>query len=248
MKIKVISLASSAHRRASIRRQFARLETPFEFFDAITPSEALDHVHGYNESEFLLNCGRPATDAEIACYASHLALWRMSAEEGEPYLILEDDARLDESFLAGLTIAASQIRKLGFIRVSLPAVETSLTLNQLGPFKIKYCRRVPLLALGYGVSPEAAARLAQAAPTVEEPVDKFIQRFWRHGQPVFALTPPFVHLTSLAYESDIGNRTRPKYGLCTWLQRVARKSRNSIFRALYNVGFVSQALRGGVSA
>ncbi len=246
MKIKVISLASSAHRRASIRRQFSRLETPFEFFGAVTPGEALQHVHGYDENEFLLNCGRPATDAEIACYASHLALWRMSAEEGEPYLILEDDARLDESFLAGLLVAASQIRKLGFIRVSLPTVETSLTLDQIGPFNIQYCRRVPLLALGYGVSPEAAARLAQAAPTVEEPVDKFLQRFWRHGQPVFAVMPPFVHLTPLAYESDIGKRTRPKYGVATWLLRAARKSQNSISRTLYNVGFINRALRGGM--
>jgi glycosyl transferase, family 25 len=248
MKIKVISLATSSHRRASIRNQFARLDTPFEFFDAITPTEAMNHVHGYDENEFLLNCGRPATDAEIACYASHLALWRMSAEENQPFLILEDDARLGESFLAGLLVAASRIRKLGFIRVSLPTAETCLTLDQLGPFNIQYCRRVPLLALGYGVSPEAAARLAHAAPIVEEPVDKFIQRFWRHGQPVFAVMPPFVHLTPLAYESDIGIRMRPRYRPSTWLMRAARKSRNSISRAIYNFGFLNRALRGGVSA
>jgi glycosyl transferase, family 25 len=248
MRIKVISLATSVRRRASIRNQFERLDTPFEFFDAITPRDALNHVRGYDENEFLLNCGRPATAAEIACYASHLALWRMSAEEGAPYLILEDDARLDETFLAGLLVAASRIRRLGFIRVSLPTVKTSLTLDQLGPFNIQYCRRVPLLALGYGVSPEAAARLAHAAPTVEEPVDKFIQRFWRHGQPVFAVMPPFVHLTPLAYESDIGHRVQPDYGLNTWLRRAVRKSNNSISRTLYNVGFAIQTLSSRVSA
>ena len=244
MKIKVISLASSAHRRTSIRRQFERLETPFEFFDAIEPGEALEHVHAYNENEFLLNCGRGATDSEIACYASHLALWRKCADEGEPYLILEDDAHLDESFLAGLLVAASRIRKLGLIRVSLPIVDTSVTLDRLGPFDIQYCRRVPLLALGYGLSPEAAARLATAAPNVEEPVDKFIQRFWRHGQPVFAVMPPFVHLATLANESDIGHRTRLSYGLATWLQRAARKVQNSISRTLYNFSFLNRALRG----
>ncbi len=244
MKIKVISLATSTKRRSSIRKQFQQLETPFEFFDAITPRHALEHVHHYDDSEFFLNAGRSATEAEIACYASHLALWRQCAEEDQPYLILEDDAKLDETFLTGLLVAASQIRKLGFIRVSLPDIGTSLSIDHLGPFEIQYCRRVPLLALGYAVSPEAAAGLAASAGTVEEPVDKFMQRFWRHGQPVFAVTPAFVHLTHLAGDSDIGARVRRKYGLSAWMLRAARKTENAIMRTLYNVSFLNSALRG----
>jgi len=243
MKIKVISLTSSTARRRSIRRQFERLETPFEFFDAVTPGDALKYVHRYDEDEFFLNSGRPATETEIACYASHLALWRQCADERHPYLILEDDAKLGDSFLTGLFVAASQIYRLGFIRVSLPNIGTALAIDRLGPFDIQYCRRVPLLALGYAVSPQAAGRLADAAATVEEPVDKFMQRFWRHGQPVFAVTPPFVRLAPVADESDIGSRKRPRNDLSTWMKRATRKAQNSILRTAYNFRFTHSALR-----
>jgi glycosyl transferase family 25 len=244
MKIKVISLANSIERRKSIQRQFQELAVRFDFFDAVTPSQARKHVHHYDEKQFFLNSGRHATETEIACYASHLALWKQCADDSSPYLILEDDAKLDSSFLGGLLVAASQINKLGFIRVSLPNTGTALAIKRIGPFDIQYCRRVPLLALGYALSPPAARRLADAATVVEEPVDKFLQRFWRHGQPVYAVTPPFVHLTALAEESDIGTRLRPKYTLSSWTLRAMRKVQNSVFRTTYNFKFIHDTLRG----
>ncbi len=247
MKIKVISLKSSSERRNNISRQFDQLDTPFDFFNAVTPLEASEHVDNYDRREFLRNCGRYATATEIACYASHRALWRQCAAADTPFLILEDDAQLDDSFLTGLLVAASQINKLGLIRVSLPRLTSSLPVDHLGPFDVRYCQRVPLLALGYAMSPLAAARLADAAATVEEPVDKFMQRFWRHGQPVFAITPPFVTLASVASESDIGERTCQRPGLSVWMQRAFRKMQNSVLRTVYNFNFVQRALRGNAS-
>lgn len=234
MKIKVISLSSSVKRRNSIKKQLSDLGAPFEFSDAITARDALEHVHHYDEREFLLNCGRPATATEIACYASHLALWQRCAEGEDPYLILEDDAELDSSFLAGLRVVAAQILQRGLIRVSLPHVNDALTIDDLGQFRIQYCRRAPLLALGYAVSPKAAARLSRAAQVVEEPVDKYMQRFWRHGQAVYAMSPPIVRLAPIAEKSDIGERMRPKYGLSMWLRRAVRKTQNSVARARFN--------------
>lgn len=237
MRIKVISLSTSIRRRDSIQTQLRKMGAPFEFSDAITPKDALKHIHHYDEHEFLLNCGRAATGGEIACYASHLALWQQCAKGDDPYLILEDDAELDQTFLAGLLVVACQIQKRGLIRVSLPNANDSLTIDDLGRFKIQYCRRVPLLALGYAVSPEAASRLAQAATTVEEPVDKYMQRFWRHQQPVYAMIPPIVRLANVAEESDIGERHRPHYGMSTWIKRAARKVENTVARTRFNLAY-----------
>ena len=239
MKIKVISLASSCDRRRSISQQFETLETNFEFFDAITPDHACEHIAGYDEDEFLVNCGRPATATEIACYASHLVLWRQCAEDGVPYLVLEDDAMLDDSFLTGLLVATSQISRLGFIRVSLPELSASSVVRRLGPFDIHFCRRAPLLALGYAISPHAARRLTQHGNTVEEPVDKYLQRYWNHEQPVFAVVPPVVRLSRLADESDIGCRRKSRLTPHAWIRRAARKSHNSISRTLYAARFLS---------
>ena len=237
MKIKVISLERSVDRRTSIQRQFDRLGVAFDFFDAITPARAHNYIHHYDEQEFFLNCGRIATDTEIACYASHLTLWRQCADEGHPFLVLEDDAKLDETFVAGMPVVASEIADLGFIRVSLPAAGTKPVINRHGSFRIRYCSRVPLNALGYALSPRTAANLADTAAIVEEPIDKFLQRFWRHGQPVYAVNPPLVHLSRHADESVIGTRVRPKYGFSGRVSRALRKMQNSISRTAFNVSF-----------
>lgn len=240
MKIQVISLESAVERRRSIEQQFTKIDTSFEFFDAICPRNSLQHIDGYAEQEFMLNCGRGATDAEIACYASHLALWRRCASGDEPFLILEDDARLDASFVSGLHVASCNIRALGFVRVSLPKLKTSTVIDQMGPFAIHYCRRVPLLALGYALSPRVAKRLAARGGIVEEPIDKFLQRFWRHKEPVFALTPPFVGLSDLATASNIGERHRPRPDASLWLRRAVRKTQNSVLRTLFNARYLAR--------
>jgi len=240
MKIKVISLRDSRDRRRDIKRQFKQIDMPFEFFDAITPADAHRHVDRYDQHEFFRNCGRYATPPEIACYASHLALWRDCADGQSPYLILEDDARLEDPFAAGLLVAACQIDRLGFIRISLPRLKNSTPIDRLGPFEVRYCRSVPLLALGYVLSPAGALKLLDAGATVNEPVDKFMQRFWRHKQPVFAITPPVVTLGALAAESDIGVRTRHAYGVLTWLRRAMRKMQNTAGRTAFNLGYAAE--------
>lgn len=243
MRIKVISPESSAEHRKNVQRQFDRLDIPFDFFDAITPEKARRYIHHYDEKEFFLNSGRHANASEIASYASHLALWKQCGVEGRPFLILEDDANLDESFLSGLRVVEDQIMTLGFIRVSLPAAGTAVDVHRHGPFRIGYCRRVPHLALAYAVSPGVATQLADAAAIIEEPVDKYLQRFWRHGQPVFAVRPPFVHASTHAHESVIPSHSLPKHGLTTWILLAARKAQNSIMRTAYNVSFVHGARR-----
>lgn len=237
MNIVVISLRGSAKRRASIVRQFAERSLEFAFFDALTPKRAAREVAGYDSYEFFSNCGRLATDTEIACYASHLAVWRRCAAGDRPYLILEDDAALSADFVSGLDVVARHVAEKGFIRVSIPAVGDASGVHREGAFDIRLCRRVPLLALGYAVSPSAAQALAAKGGVVEEPVDKFLQRFWRHRQRVYALHPPIVGLGECAAVSDIGPRRRGRYTVSSWLRRVLRKSGNSISRTFANLAY-----------
>ncbi len=238
MDIRVISLKNSSLRRASIATQFAALNMAYEFFDAVTPLGAPAYIGGYDESEFLLNCGRVATDAEIACYASHLELWRQCAAAKRPYLILEDDARLTRSFCDGLPVLNRWVAERGLVRVALPLPRQSARVARQDSFALHYCRRVPLQALGYALSPGAARRLACAGATIEEPVDKFLQRFWRHGQRVYALLPAIVEHSLLADISEIGERIRDDYDVPTRLRRLIRKSGNAVARACSNATFI----------
>ncbi len=235
MHIKVISLKGSALRRSNITRQLVDQSVDFSFFDAVTPQLAAQEIDGYDPYEFFANCGRLATDSEIACYASHLALWRDCAADDRPWLILEDDAALSPNFVSGLDVVERHVADMGFIRVSIPAVRSAATVAQENSFDIRRCRRVPLLALGYALSPAAARALVATGAVVEEPVDKFIQRFWRHGQRVYALHPPIVGCSEHASLSDIGPRHRNQYTPSSWIRRAMRKSSNSIARTLANL-------------
>lgn len=102
MQNHVISLASAAERRAHIADTFGRHDIPFQFFDALMPSEALEQamaelVPGLSAHPYL-------SGVEKACFMSHAVLWKQALDEGLPYIaVFEDDVLLGkdaEKFLA----------------------------------------------------------------------------------------------------------------------------------------------------
>ena len=192
MKIVVISPRSSDARRLDIRRQFEAIDVPFEIVDAIDRDSSLAHIHHFDGREFFLNTGRAATAREIAHYASHVAAWRQCVDDDDAMIILGDDVRLGLAFRDGLFEAAKAVHRYGIIRITAPVTDASLKVEELRSFSLRYCRRVPRCAMGYAISPEAAMRLANNATIVEQPIEQFISRFWRHGQAIYALRPAIV--------------------------------------------------------
>jgi glycosyl transferase family 25 len=239
VKIIVISLTSSRERRQRIRRQFRAINTEFEFFDAVDGHGTLAHIHHFDGREFFLNTGRAAVASELACYASHLAAWRQCVDENEAFVVLEDDAKLGLSFADGLRAIEQEIYRRGFIRMAASIAGATLATETLKSFELRYCRKVPLMAPGYAISPKAARRMADRAEIVEAPIDKFIQQFWRHGQPVYALQPGIVFQHRVGEASDIGDRVRSAGTLATWLARARRKVSNATMRHWFNISRLS---------
>ncbi|HGK6074010.1 TPA: glycosyltransferase family 25 protein, partial [Neisseria meningitidis] len=95
MQNHVISLASAAERRAHIADTFGRHGIPFQFFDALMPSERLEQamaelVPGLSAHPYL-------SSVEKACFMSHVVLWKQALDEGVPYVaVFEDDVLLGE--------------------------------------------------------------------------------------------------------------------------------------------------------
>lgn len=95
MQNHVISLASAAERRAHIADTFGRHGIPFQFFDALMPSERLEQamaelVPGLSAHPYL-------SGVEKACFMSHAVLWKQALDEGLPYIaVFEDDVLLGE--------------------------------------------------------------------------------------------------------------------------------------------------------
>ncbi|EMU1242914.1 glycosyltransferase family 25 protein [Neisseria gonorrhoeae] len=95
MQNHVISLASAAERRAHIADTFGSRGIPFQFFDALMPSERLEQamaelVPGLSAHPYL-------SGVEKACFMSHAVLWKQALDEGVPYIaVFEDDVLLGE--------------------------------------------------------------------------------------------------------------------------------------------------------
>ncbi|HFR9105575.1 TPA: glycosyltransferase family 25 protein, partial [Neisseria gonorrhoeae] len=80
MQNHVISLASAAERRAHIAHTFGSRGIPFQFFDALMPSERLEQamaelVPGLSAHPYL-------SGVEKACFMSHAVLWKQALDEG----------------------------------------------------------------------------------------------------------------------------------------------------------------------
>ncbi|HEZ3325272.1 TPA: glycosyltransferase family 25 protein [Neisseria meningitidis] len=202
MQNHVISLASAAERRAHIADTFGRHGIPFQFFDALMPSEELNRmmaelVPGLAKQHLL-------SEVEKACFMSHAVLWKQALDEGLPYVaVFEDDVLLGkdaEKFLAEDTWLEERFDKDSAFIVRL---ETMFAKVIVRPDKVLNYenRSFPLLesehwgTAGYIISREAMRffldRFAALPPEGLHPVDlmMFSDFFDREGMPVCQLNP-----------------------------------------------------------
>lgn len=225
-----------------MRRQFAYLGLEFEFFDAIASDQ---HPQSCFESvdldTFRLHTYRRPLPSEVGCYASHRALWQHAASEKESILVLEDDARLSDSFAAAVDVTSSLIKRFGYIRLEPYRRQRGMRLGteahgilQIDHYELRYLTKVPLCLLAYAVSPAAAAALVSASGTFDSPADKFIQRTWEHGVPVFDLKPAPVNPSGFAGQSTIGTRIDKRRDAKTAVRRSCYKLLGEIRRSRFD--------------
>lgn len=93
MKKFVVSLSSAVERRQHISAQFEKQGIEFSFFDAVTPDIAASDAQFMNLSVHENHIAR----GELACFMSHVHLWKKIVEDNIPYMaIFEDDIHLGE--------------------------------------------------------------------------------------------------------------------------------------------------------
>ena len=114
------------------------------------------------------------------------------------------------------------------------AAERYTPLFTVDAFSVDYVSDVPLCMLAYVIRPHAAAALIAAARVITAPVDKFIQRTWDHGQPVFALSPAAVTSRPDAAQSCIGNCPHKSRSVGLLLARAIYKMRGELRRIAFD--------------
>ena len=243
MRILVISLRRAKARRAAVAAQFGN-SIALEFLDAIEGSALQVRDLTLDEAQYRLNTRRAPLPAELGCYASHRLAWQRCVDQNEPLIIMEDDCELAPEFGAALQLLEPLARRFGFIRLEsterFQPVRKHLRrrthrLLERDRFELHYLADVPLCMLAYAINPTTAEALIRASATVIAPVDKFMQRTWQHGQPVFALTPAVVAPSPReAAHSYIGDRSRKSRELPLLLRRLAYKSVGELRRWAFN--------------
>ena len=203
MKIFVINLADRADRRRDVEKQLDQLE--YSFFPAISVRDNPEqHFNSIERFRFLLETGRLLTRSEIACYASHLLLWKKCVELDEPIVILKDDFYKTDCFEDAIDRAQELIDECGFIRLEASDTRTiqSEALVQ-GPFTVHRLRRAPYRTTAYAIAPATARSFLKFSEQFAAPVDHVIRKTWLHNKPLFLLSPAAVELAASSESPSI---------------------------------------------
>ncbi|HGO9160423.1 TPA: glycosyltransferase family 25 protein [Neisseria meningitidis] len=220
MQNHVISLASAAERRAHIADTFGARGIPFQFFDALMPSEALEQamaelVPGLSAHPYL-------SSVEKACFMSHAVLWKQALDEGLPYIaVFEDDVLLGEGAEQFLAEDAWLEERFDPDSAFIVRLETMFMHVLTSPSGVAdYCGRAfPLLesehwgTAGYIISKKAMRfflqHFAMLQPEQIKPIDlmMFSDFFDKEGMPVYQVSPALcaqeLHYTKFHNKSSV---------------------------------------------
>jgi glycosyl transferase family 25 len=238
VRVYVINLERSVDRRLYLSAQLEKLGIDYAMFKAIEPPQAGEWFKRYDEQRYLKNTGRKASPGEIACFASHAALWKKAVETGKPLIVLEDDAEILPTFPRALAEANRLIRNYGFLRLADNGASRRVRMTPMekaGPFSVVWYERYAFGSMGYAISPDTAAAFLARSAAVTGPPDLFIKKFWEHGRPLYGLLPaPIGFNDQFGTAPVIGTRAKEKAQASVRVGRLLTKLTDFIARARFN--------------
>ncbi len=158
MQLFIVSLARSKTRRTKVlRNYFGDIQHQFfDAFDAATGGH--DDISRYDEVAAIRHFGLPLAPGEVACFASHYALWQHCVSIGQPIAIMEDDVVLSAGFAEAFDLAQKNIEACRFIRLAgLKKRPFSLVRKLNEHYDLVRFKQGPTGTQCYCLSPEGAA-------------------------------------------------------------------------------------------
>jgi glycosyl transferase family 25 len=236
MKVFVISLKNSLHRRDAVEKELKSQSIDFEFIDAVDGRAGLHPLLSrFNEKKFIAHRGRTAEPGELGCYASHMLAWEKVLDLNEPCVILEDDFILSKEFIRGIAICENWTDNRTFIRLESWTTKRFYNVESKEDFSLKRFLKVPQCLTGYIIAPDCAKAFLGASTDIFLPVDVFIRNTYLHKQAIYGLLPSIVNHGKDAKESTIGGRTNK---IKTWdvkIKKIVNRIYSACYTALYNV-------------
>jgi glycosyl transferase family 25 len=195
----VINLAVNKRRMDESARQLDAQRIAWRRIDAVD-GRALqpDEIARVYDAEVNRKRARnPLTSPEIGCYLSHIAAWRaIAAGDARGGFVFEDDFRAGPALRETLGRLSADDQRARWDIVKLFSLKPEPRLINPTPLgahhRVGIAYRVPACTIAYGITRDAAARLAASAAPFFRAVDEDQKFFWERGLNVALVTPPPV--------------------------------------------------------
>lgn len=209
IEIVVISLARCMERRRAIKAQMVSLGLSFRFFDAIDGAvgHPLFSKNAPNEAQRI--GAKPLSSGQLGCWASHYIVWQECVNSGRPFVVLEDDAILDNmlfpKFLSSIAHLPGEVECLRLF-ASKARNKKYMPIKTLpGGLVVGKFLRGHISATGYYLTPSGATKLLKYTKDWREPVDVAMDQFWINGVECYGIDPPILtHNAEFPSAIDVG--------------------------------------------
>jgi len=157
--------------------------------------------------------GRYITVGEVACFQSHIKAISKFIESGAPYAcIFEDDVELAPDLATVVDAVATKI-DYGIVKLEgLAAYEHDIgrKIVDVGSRSVRFRFKPATGAAGYFMTRAAAVKFLATLHPIREPYDSWLRQYWRHGIPLYEVSP-FPAKQAPAFLSAIyDRRDQPK--------------------------------------
>ncbi len=226
--IHVINLDRSVARRDAIEEEMQRLGFPFRRFSAIDGAE-LDRTRVKElpvQPEHAI-IKKPLTRAEIACYLSHIAVWKEIAQGDHPAaFVFEDDATFEKDAAVVLQEIARRTPDWDILKLYSDKTKNLFDREFLGcGYYYGVARILPMSTIGYAITKPAAAYMAERASRFSLPVDMDMKQWWNHEACVKIVQPPICQPSEALQTSSEINQDRERLWAGGDIRRFIRNTR-----------------------
>ncbi|EAJ0879548.1 glycosyltransferase family 25 protein [Campylobacter upsaliensis] len=230
MKIFIINLLRSTHRKESMKEQISKLfsENPslkdrleFIFFEAVD-GDGGEEFAKFHPAWAKYLFGRELSPGEKGCFASHYKLWQKCLELNEGIFIIEDDVEFTQAFNAN---NLEKILKSPYEYARIYHIKEAKFYDLELNFKITFSNVAG--TQGYYLKPSAARKFIKRCQFLIKPVDDSMD----YSEVLnIVFTPLF--LKELPLQSDIATQERERennYKLTRELYRIYCNIRRFFF-------------------
>lgn len=195
--IYILSLPSATERREKIAQRFDALKLSYKIVDATGINGIRKEIRSYPLRDRMgLLRGLPLSFHEIACFLSHVKLWKeLSHMESEHCVILEDDAEISDDFVSIMNSLPHLDRDFDVVRLSGRTFPKNIyqVLCSIGHDRSLCYMPKPLSDTVCSLySRQALQRLVEHCKVIDKPIDTKWEEWWKTGLRMRCVYPPPV--------------------------------------------------------